>query len=153
MSLELDDAEVIRTRLMTAPNPALKELAVELDITAIDPVIDRQKDISTKIKAMVQKAGGISIVIEVDDYQNFTSGGGGVPRADLGYTLRVYGKDIIDQGQHPVTQVMKSVIRRLWHWTPRGGHSHGEVSIRGGGRIPHASMTIFELNFTIPTNL
>ena len=151
MSDELDDADLIRTRLMTAPNEALGELAVALDITGLDPIIDRQQDVLASVKNKVAKGAGISIVIAVQDYGSF-SPNAGVPRAELGYKITVWGKSVRDQGNHPVAQVMKTIIRRLWQWNPRGGHSHGEVKLTGGGRVPNSAYTIYDLDFSIPTN-
>lgn len=151
MSAELDDADLIRTRLMTPPDAALGELAVDLDITGLDPIIDRQQDITTKLKGVVAKDNGVAIVIAVQDYSNF-SASTAVPRPDLGYTITVWGKAVRDQGTYPAAQVMKSIIRRLWQWNPRGGHSMGEVKLGSGGRVPNGSYTVFDLTITIPTN-
>ncbi len=151
MSMELDDADLIRTRLMTAPNLDLGELPVDLDITGIDPVIDRQQDILTAIKGKVGKAGGVAILIAVQDYSGFTPGSK-FPRADLSYTITVWAKDVINAGEYPAAQVMKSIMRRLWHWNPRSGHSLGEVKFGNGGRVPNGSFTIYDIPITIPTS-
>jgi hypothetical protein len=150
MSASLDMADLIRTRLLTAPTSS--EMATSVDLTAMEVVIYRQTPIVSQITAAVAKASGGVILITWEGFR-IPDGNTARPRLANRYNVSVWNKPIIDNNARPADEVMESILLRLWHWVPAGGHSHGEVEIRTGDMVPDKNFLIYDLEITIPTNL
>jgi len=153
MSKATDIADLIRTRLLTAP--AVGELATLCDLTELGAdgiIVDRQKDIQTLAAKAVAKARGTAIVILWDD-QAVADKNAKRPKMAYSYNIAVWSKPVISQGEFPADDVMESIITRLWHWVPQGGHQHKEVEITPGGLVPHKSFLIYDCGATVPANL
>lgn len=149
MSKALDIAELIRTRLITAP--AVGELETPVDLTELPEesvIVDRQKDINTMTSVAVAKAKGTAIVI-LWDGQAVADENAKRPRVELSYNISVHSKPVIAAGDFPADDVMESIINRLWHWVPQGRHQQYEVKIRPGGLVPHKSFLIYDLGAVI----
>lgn len=150
MSAALDMADLIRNRILTAP--AVGEIATTVNLTHIDVIIDRQTPVLSLIKAAVAKATGTAIVImwqgfQVPD-QNTTR-----PRLAHRYTITVYSKQVIDGENRPADNVIESIVNRLWHWVPDGGHSYGEAEVLNGDMVPDKSFLVYDCEVVIPVNL
>ncbi|MDP3850099.1 MAG: hypothetical protein Q8Q59_06335 [Luteolibacter sp.] len=150
MSKAIDMADLIRNRLLT--RPAVGEMATSVDLTHIDVIIDRQVAVLSKVKEAVAKASGCAIVIvwtgfQVDD-KNL-----GRPRLSHRYTITVWSKQVVDQGNRPADNVIESIVLRLWHWVPDGGHAFGEAEVINGDMVPDKSYLIYDCEVIIPTQL
>lgn len=150
MSKALDHAELIATRLATAPATGERETTVNLP--AIDIIVDRQKNVLSDITKAVAKAGGTAIVIL---WQGFTTidKNASAPRLAHRYTITVYSKPVIAGDDLAADDVMESVIQRLWQWIPAGYHANGEVEVQNGGMVPDRSYLIYDCEITIPASL
>lgn len=149
MSKALDNAELIRTRLLTAP--AVGEIPTSVDLTTLtdEIIIDRQKSILPTVRLAVAKAGGTAISIlwlggRVADANART------PRIEHRYTVTVWSKPIIAGGNLPADDVVESAINRLWHWRPQGGHAFGEARPENVGMVPDKSFLIYDFEVVIP---
>jgi hypothetical protein len=147
MSKALDIADLLRTRLITAPSTG--ELATPQDITAVPVIVDRQKDILSSVSVAVGKTSGCAITIlwrgfaAVDDNSHR-------PAVENAYVINVWSKPVIAGGNLTADDVMQSVLLRLWHWVPGGGHSNRECRVKNGGLVPHKSFLIYDCEVTIP---
>jgi hypothetical protein len=148
MSKALDNADLIRTRLLTAP--AAGELATRIDITGVDVIVDRQKNILNKVAAAVGKSKGTAIVILWGGFVT-SDENASKPRLESRYTISVWSKPVIAQGDLAADDVMEAVIRRIWHWRPGGPHAHGEARVKDGGIVPNASYLIYDCEVVIPS--
>jgi hypothetical protein len=148
MSKFLDHADTLRTRLITAP--ATGEPATPVDLTALEVIVDRQKNILTEVSKAVAKAGGTAIVILWTGFQTVDKNARR-PRLGNSYTITVWSKPVIAGNDLAADDVMESVILRLWQWVPDGGHSQGEVQIRDGGLVPDNKFLKYDLDVVIPT--
>lgn len=150
MSQALDISELIRTRLLTAP--VAGELPTPLDITGLEVIVDRQKDILSEVTKAVAKAKGTAIVIlyegfKVDDED------AGQPRLTGTYNVCVWSKPIIAGGNLPADEVLESVILRLWQWIPQGSHCNEEALVTNGGLVPDRKFLKYDCEVTIPVLL
>ena len=152
MSKALDIAEAIRTRLVTAP--AAGELETPCDLTAIPEciLVDRQKSVSSLVAAAVAKAGGTAVMILHDDFR-VADGNAKRPALELGYSVRVYSKPVLADGDYPADDVVEAIIKRLWQWVPGGGHQHREARVQPGGMIPDRSYLIYEIGVMVPASI
>lgn len=150
MSEALDMADLIRTRLRTAPTGS--EIATAVDLTAVDVIIDRQTPVVSLINAAVAKAKGTAIVIFWEGFQvpdpNTTR-----PRLAQRYNIRVYSKQVVAGTTLPADDVIESIVARMWHWVPGGGHSHGEVEVINGDMVPDKSFLIYDCEVVVPVSL
>lgn len=150
MSKALDTAALIRNRLLTAP--AQGELPTSVDLTHTDVLIYRQTPIITEVATAVANATGCAIVITWEGFQvpdpNSRS-----PRLVHRYNVSVWSKPILDAGNRPADHVIESIILRMWHWVPGGGHSHGEAKVSNGDMVPHKSYLIYDCEILIPVSL
>lgn len=150
MSAALDMADLIRNRILTAP--AVGEIPTTVDLTHIDVIIDRQTPVLSLIKAAVAKASGTAILITWQGFQipdeNTTR-----PRLEQRYTIAVFSKQVIDGENRPADNVIESIVNRLWHWVPGGGHAHGEAVVRNGDMVPDKQFLIYDCEVVIPTSL
>jgi hypothetical protein len=141
-------AENVRSRLLTPP--AQGELPTSVDLTRIDVIIDRQKPILSMIDAAVAKATGTAIVILWSGFRipdkNTRS-----PRLEQRYTITVYSRQVIDGENRPADNVIESIVNRLWHWVPDGGHAYGEAEISGGDMIPDKQYLAYDCEVIIPS--
>jgi hypothetical protein len=149
MSEPTDLADLIRTRIMTAP--ATGELATLVDLTDFtdaEVLIYRQNSLDAKVAKAISTLGGCAIVIEWTGFQVEDENSS---RPDLGerYNIAVWSKPILDGGDRPAEQVLKSILQRLWHWVPVGAHSHGEAKPKNGGIVPHKNFLIYDCEVTI----
>lgn len=140
-------ATLISTRLKTAP--VTGEIATPLNITAVDVVIYEQKAIASQINAAIAKTTGCAIVINWEGYTTLDQNAAR-PRMAHRYNICVWSRPIIDQGNYPADQVIESIINRMWHWVPGGGHAHGEVEVKDGGIVPDAKFLKIDCEVTIP---
>lgn len=150
MSQALDHADLIRTRLMSAP--ANGELATPLDITGVPVIVDRQKDIAAEVTKAVSKTKGTAVVIlwtgwKVADKNTRT------PRLAHTYKISVVSNPVLAGGALAADEIMQSILLRLWHWRPTGGHVHGELEVGNGDLVPNDSFLIYECDVVIPTSL
>jgi hypothetical protein len=150
MSAALDMADLIRNRILTAP--AVGEIATTVNLTGIEVIIDRQKPVLSMIESAVAKASGTAIVIFWEGFQvpdqNTTR-----PRLAQRYNIRVYSKQVIDGENRPADNVIESIVNRLWHWVPDGGHAYGEAEVINGDMVPDKSFLIYDCEVVIPVNL
>ena len=149
MSKALDNAELIRTRLLTAP--VAGEIPTALDITEVEVIIDRQKSVLTLVQTAVAKASGTAIVILWDgwvvlDKNNKT------PRLAHRYVVSVWSKPVIAGDNLAADEVMEAVINRLWHWRPVGAHAFGEAVPGNGGLVPNNKYLIYDCEVVIPVS-
>jgi hypothetical protein len=151
MSRALDIADLIRTRLLTAPVEG--ELPTPLDITGVDVIVDRQKDILTEVTKAVSKAKGTAIVIL---FEGFKTGDEDASRPELEHTYNVcvWSRPIIAGAALPADEVLESVILRLWQWIPEGGpHHHREAQVTNGGLVPDRKFLKYDCEVMIPAGL
>lgn len=151
MSQALDQADLIRARLLAAPAPG--ELPTPLVLAEVAPVIvDRQKNLLPEVTKAVEKTKGCAIIIlwtgfTVADKNSRT------PRLSHGYRLTVISQPVLAGANRPADDIIESILLRLWHWRPGGGHAFGEVQIGTGALVPNESYLIYEIELTIPASL
>lgn len=150
MSAALDMADLIRTRLLTAP--AVNEIPTTVNLTQISVIIDRQTPVLSLINAAVAKASGTAIVIMWQGFQ-IPDKNTRRPRLAQRYSITVYSKQVIDGTNRPADNVIESIVNRLWHWVPEGGHAHGEVQVLNGDMVPDKSFLIYDCEVVIPVSL
>jgi hypothetical protein len=150
MSTSTDLADQIRDRILTAP--AVGEIATLVNLLQTPVIVVKQKSIEDEVKAAVSKISGCAILIEWTGFRTRDKNASR-PFLDQIYTISVWSKPIIDDGNRPAELVIKSVIQRLWHWVPDGGHSHGEAVPGSGSLTPNKSYLIYDAEFVIPETL
>ncbi len=150
MSAALDMADMIRNRILTAPTGG--EIATTVDLTRIDVIIDRQKPVLSLIKAAVAKATGTAIVITWQGFQ-VPDQNTSRPRLSHRYNIAVYSKQVIDGENRPADNVIESIVNRLWHWVPDGGHAFGEAEVINGDMVPDNSYLVYDCEVIIPVSL
>lgn len=143
-------ADKIRNRILTAP--AVGEIATTVDLTHIDVILDRQKPVLSMIDAAVAKASGTAIVIFWEGFQ-VPDPNASRPRLAQRYNIRVYSKQVLDGEKRPADNVIESIVNRLWHWVPDGGHAYGETEVLNGDMVPDRSYLIYDCEVVIPTQL
>ena len=150
MSTPTDMADLIRNRILTAP--AVDEMATLVNLTGIDVIVYKQQSIDAAVKAAVGKASGCAITIEWagfitddDDAQ--------APALRENYTISVWSKPVIDDGNRPAELVLKSIILRMWGWVPNGSHSTDRARPRNGGVTPSKSYLIYDCEVSVPIYL
>ncbi len=148
MSKALDNADLIRTRLLSAPTTG--ELETAIDITGVAVIVDRQKSILTKVATAVGRSQGTAIVILWGGFVT-SDENASKPRLECRYTISVWSKPVLTQGGLAADDVMEAVIRRMWHWKPSGPHAHGEARVKDGGIVPHTSYLIYDCEVVIPS--
>jgi hypothetical protein len=151
MSKALDMAELIRTRLLSAPTGS--ERTTPVDLTDVDVIVDRQKNILSMISLAVSKAKGTAIVILWDGFRS-EDGEQASPRLVNSYQIRVYSKPVIAGDNLLADDVMESIILRLWQWRPVAGDAYfNEARIVDGGLIPDKAFLVYDLQVTLSRNL
>jgi hypothetical protein len=150
MSAALSLAEKIRSRLLTAPSGS--ELKTTVDLTQIDVIIDRQVPLVSKINEAIAKATGTAIVITWMGFQ-IPDKNTSRPRLEERFTISVWSKQIIDGINRPADHVIESIVLRLWHWVPDGGHAFGETVVTSGDMVPNASFLVYDCEIQIPITL
>lgn len=150
MSAAIELAALVRTRLLTPPAPG--ELATTVDLTHMEVIIDRQKPIVSLIEEAVAKATGTAIVIT---WEGWTAPNANPSRPRLAhrYNIAVYSQPVIDGETRPADNIIESMVLRLWHWVPDGGHAFGECDIGPGDMVPDNTYLIYDFEVTIPCNL
>ena len=147
MSKALQLAELIRTRLLTAP--AVGEIATPLSLTGLTVIVDRQKNITSEISVAVAKAKGTAIVILWSSF-GVAEKNASTPRLAHRYNISVWSKPVISGDALAADDVLESVINRMWHWLPTGGHVFEEAEVQPGGLVPHAKFLIYDCEVVIP---
>lgn len=149
MSKAFDNAELIRTRLLTAPT--VREIPTVVDLTGMtdEIIVERQKSIMPGVKIAVAKAKGTAITIRWDGWtvaeKNATT-----PRLAHRYVVMVWSKPVIAGEELAADDVVESAINRLWHWVPTGHHAFGEAQPGGGGLVPDGKFLIYDFEVVIP---
>ncbi len=152
MSKAIDIAELIRTRLLTAPTGDEIETLVPLHQLGTNGIIvDRQKNIRALAAKAVDKTKGTAIVILWNDLA-VADRNAKRPRMIYGYTITVWSKAVIAGANWKADDVMASIINRMWQWIPGGGHPHNEVEIRPGGMVPDETFLIYDCGLLAPAS-
>lgn len=149
MSHALDTADAIKLRLETAPVSG--EIATATDITAVDVIVDRQKQLLAAVNAAIAKKTGTAITILWTGWSTIDKNAS-TPRLAHSYTITVWTRPVLQAGAYPADDVMESIINRMWQWVPGGGHAHGEAEARNGGLVPHKSYLIYDCEVLIPVS-
>lgn len=149
MSKAIDNAEAIKDRLKAAP--LAHEIATPLDITGLDIIVDRQKNILSEIAKAVAKTKGTAIVIAWLGYKTLDANAR-TPRMGNLYNVCVWSKPVIEAGNYPADEVIEAVINRLWQWVPGGGHAFGEAEVTGGGLVADTKYLKYDCDINIPTS-
>lgn len=167
MSKINDTAELIRTRILTAP--LASELPTLVDLTLLyqpneDPtlhvdavIVNRQKEIQSKIALVQAKARGTVIVIQWDQHTPDQKNAGS-PNLTYTYSVQIWSKPVLGEGDFPADDVFESILARLWHWQPGAaeagkGIAHREVQATAGGVMPNKSFMIYEFGLLVPVSL
>ena len=151
MSKALDTAELIRTRLLTAPTGS--ELAVTVPIVDVAVIVDRQKNIVSDVAKAVSKASGTAIVILYDGFRSVDENASS-PRIEQRFTVTIYSKPVIAGDNLKADDVMESVIKRLHHWRPvEASPVYDEMRVSGGDLVANASFLTYTLDVTARTSL
>ena len=145
-----DMGELIRVRLLTAPGA--EEFATLVDLTKVEVLVYQQHSLEAEIKAAVGKASGCAVVIEYAGFR-VQDKNAGRPKLQETYNIAVWSKPVIDAGNFPADLVRKSIILRMWHWRPVGGHAFGEAVPSDGGVTPSKIFLIYDCDVTIPVTL
>ena len=147
MSYQLALADLIRDRFLTAPTAT--ELATPLDLTGLDVIVDRQKNILSEVTKAVAKARGTAVVILWEGFTTVDKNSAR-PRLAHSYNITVWSKPILAGANLAADDVMESLIARLWHWKPTGGHAFSEAEVRNGGLVPDSKFLKYDLEVLIP---
>ncbi len=149
MSNSFNNAELIRTRLITAPTAG--ELETILDLTALaDAVlVERQKNILPTVQVAVAKTTGTAITIRWEGW-TVADANARRPRLAHRYVVTVWSKPVIAGDELAADDVIESALARLWHWVPAGHHAFGEAQPGNGGLVPDRSFLIYDFEVVIP---
>jgi hypothetical protein len=147
MSKQLDNADLIRMRLLTAP--VAGEIPTTLDLTKLDVIVDRQKQIEAEVAKGVAKSTGTAITILWEGFVTVDKNARR-PRLAHSYTLVVWSKPVIAGKNLTADDVMESVVQRLWQWRPVGGHAFSECEVKDGGLVPDAKYLKYDVQVVIP---
>jgi hypothetical protein len=167
MSKIHDIAELMRSRILTAP--LASELPTLVDLTELyqaneDPalevdavIVNRQKEIQSKVSLVQAKARGTAIVIQWDGHAPDQKNAGS-PKMAYTYSVQVWSKPVLGEGDFPADDVFESIVARLWHWEPGvaeagKGIAHREVQVMPGGVIPNKTYMIYEFGLLVPVSL
>jgi hypothetical protein len=149
MSLQLAIAEMIRLRLLTAPTAT--ELPTPLSLAGLDIIVDRQKNILSDVTKAVAKAKGTAVVILWEGFQTVDKNSAR-PRLAHSYNISVWSKPVLAGVNLAADDVMESIIARLWHWKPTGGHAFSEADVRNGGLVPDSKFLKYDCEVVIPVS-
>lgn len=149
MSRALDNADLVRLRLLTPP--AAGELATDVDLTTLadSVIVDRQKKITSLVAMAVNASAGVAITILWSGYRTLDKNSSR-PKMAHSYTIEVYSRSEIADGNLTADDVMHSVIARLWQWRPVSPHSYGECEVIDGGLVPDKTYLKYDLTVVIP---
>lgn len=150
MSTPTDMAELIRNRILTAPTSG--ELATLVDLTHIDVIVYKQQSIQSEVTSAIDSGAGCAITIEWAGFRTLEKNASR-PRLAEAYTVSVWSKPVIDGGNRPAELVIKSIVLRMWHWIPLGGHAFDEAVPSSGGVTPSKSYLIYDCEVTVPVSL
>lgn len=150
MSAPTDMADLIRNRILTAP--AAGELATLVDLTHIDVIVYKQQSLDAAVNAAVGKVSGCAITIEWAGFRTLEANASR-PRLAEAYNVSVWSKPVIDAGNRPAELVIKSIVLRMWHWIPLGGHAFDEAVPQNGGVTPSNRYLIYDCEVTVPVSL
>lgn len=148
MSAFINNAEAIRTRLITAPAVGEPETAV--DLTDIEVIVDRQKDVPNRVALAIGKSQGVVISILFSGFVN-AEPNAARPRLGNAYSITVWSRPVLEEGDLPADDVVEAAIVRLWQWVPEHYHVFGECVIRDGGIVPDPKWLKYEFEVVIPT--
>lgn len=152
MSKASDIAELIRTRLLTAPAEGEIETLVPLhELGTNGIIVDRQKNIRSLAAKAVDKTRGTAIVILWNDHA-VADKNAKRPRMIYGYNIAVWSKPVIAGAAWKADDVIASIINRMWQWVPGGGHQYNEVEIRPGGMVPDETFLIYDCGLLAPAS-
>jgi hypothetical protein len=152
MSKISDIANLIRTRLLTAPTADEIETLVALpDLGEDGIIVDRQKNIRSLAAKAIDKNNGTAIVILWNEHA-VKDKNAKRPRMGYGYNVAVWSKPVIAGDEWAADDVMESIINRMWHWVPGGGHSNSEVEIRPGGMVSDDNFLIYDCGLLVPAS-
>ncbi len=149
MSIALDTAELIKTRLLTAP--AGGELPTTVDITDLTVIVDRQKQVLNEINKAVAKAKGTAILIVYTGF-DVLDADASTPRLANRYSLQVWCKPIIAGANLAADDVLESVVHRMWHWIPSGHHHFDEARVLPGGMMPSKTHVVYDCEVLVPVS-
>jgi hypothetical protein len=150
MSTPTDMAALIRSRILTAP--ASGELSTPVNLTGLDVIVYQQQSLQASIDRAIGKASGCAVTIEWMGFKTLEPNASR-PRLAEVYDIKVWSKPVIDQGNYPAELVIKSIILRMWHWRPQGGHAFNEARAESGGVTPSKSYLIYDCEVVIPISL
>lgn len=150
MSIALDHAEQIRTRLLTAPTA--EERATPLDLRAVPIIVDRQKDILAEVSKAVAKTTGCAVVILWTGYSAGAVDGSN-PRCAATYKITVLSKPVLAGAALAADDILESILLRLWLWRPPGSSAYTKSILGAATLIPNDSILIYECELQIPTVL
>ena len=151
MSAALTHADLIRTRLLTAP--AGDDLPTVADLTGLTVIVDRQKNIGSEISTTMAKGAGNLIVILWNGPDQVLDANAHRPRIAHNFRISVWSVPILKQNLPPADDIMDSIIARLWHWRPDSVHCFSEVTLKPGGMVPNTSYLIYDLDVQVPASL
>jgi hypothetical protein len=149
MSIALDTAELIKTRLLTAP--AGGELPTTVDLTPLTVLVDRQKSLLSEINKAIGKAKGTAILIVYTGF-DVLDPDASTPRLANRYSLQVWSKPIIAGDDLAADDVLESVVHRMWHWIPNGAHHFDEARVLPGGMMPSKTHLVYDCEVLVPVS-
>lgn len=149
MSKFFTHAESIRTRLLTAPVDG--EIQPAVDITGLEVIVDRQKDVPNRVAATMAKSQGVVISIL---WSGFVTLDPLATRPRLGnaYSVTIWSRPVLEEGDLPADDVVEAAVVRLWNWVPTDFHAFGECQVRDGGIVPDIKWLKYEFEVVIPTS-
>ena len=139
MSIANDIADTMASRLN-----ALAELST------VETVVDRQKNIASEITKRLAKVSGCCIVVLYTGFKNPDNSRSGRPVAVRTYTVTVYGRPVLQgAGAVPADEAAELAARCLHNWDPSDSDGFSEIDVAGCSMQPDKTFLVYSIDVNV----
>ena len=129
-------------------------LNAHLTLGNVSTVVDRQKDIASEINKRVLKAGGAVIVILFEGFTNASGAVSGQTSVTRRYTVSIYSKPVLRDGETPADDIVELVAKILHNWDiDETTTQAAEITVTGCDMLPDRNYLIYTLDVECASRL
>ena len=139
MSRFYDIADLIASHLQTVAG-----------LEAVSIVVDRQKDIATELRKAIGKSSTLALITWAGAPNQDASADG--PRLASSYTVTLFSKPIIRQGETPADDIIELIAGELHDFRPNGNF-HDRLVVTGIDPVADEELLIYRIDLTTPAQL
>ena len=123
-------------------------------LQGVEAMVSRQKDLTNEINQRALKIGGAAVIVQFEGFRNPDRNAAVNPTVARRYSVTIYTRPLMREGETPADDVVEYVARSLHNWDiPEATSGAAEITVDDCDIVPDKSFLIHQLSITCLSRL